>query len=113
MRTLRAISVAGLMLLLAGLAFGQEPVRIATKDALSAATSKPQPELSAMARQLKLQGSVQVDVTIDEAGSVEKAQTVKGNPVLAKSAQDALKKWKFKPFKEGKVVATLDFDFKQ
>ncbi|MGA2434463.1 MAG: energy transducer TonB, partial [Bryobacteraceae bacterium] len=104
MRKLRAIWLAGLAVLLAGLAFGQEPVRIGANDAMSSATNKTRPELSPMARQLKIHGSVDVDVTIDAAGAVEKAETVKGNPVLAKSAIDAVKKWKFKPFKEGKVV---------
>ncbi len=102
-----------LALSLASVALAQEPVRISSKDAISAATVKPQPQLPMIARQLKLQGAVEIDVTIDEDGAVSKADSIKGNPVLAKAAQDAAKKWKFKPFKEGKVIATLTFEFRQ
>ena len=101
----------------AAVGFCQEPTKKITLDeALSAVTSKVQPEYSPTARQLKLEGKVELEATIDETGSVEKVDVRSGNPVLAKPATDALKKWKFKPFAESgkpvRVSAPFTFTFK-
>ena len=94
----------------------QAPRRVSHTAAVEAATAKVTPEYSAIARQLKIQGSVQLDAVIAEDGSVEKVEVISGNPVLTKPAAEALKKWRFKPFSDGdkpvKVIATFDFDFK-
>ena len=93
-----------------------EPRRISQASAVQVAMVKVPPEYSAMARQLRIQGSVQLDVVIAEDGSVARVDILSGNPVLTKSSSEAMKKWHFKPFLEGdrrvKVVATFDFDFK-
>lgn len=103
--------------IVAGLGSGEEAARrISHAVALQSVTTKVVPEYSPIAKQLKIQGSVQLDAVIAEDGSVEKVDIVSGNPVLTKPAADALKKWHFKPFTEGdkpiKVIATFDFDFK-
>lgn len=90
-------------------------VRITQDVALDLATSRPAPELPLMAKQLKVFGPVDVDITIDETGAVEKAEVLRGNPILGKAAVDCVKKWKFKPFKQGdtavKAITTLAFKF--
>jgi TonB family protein len=101
----------------AGLSFGEDTIhRVSHTVALQSATTKVVPEYSPIAKQLKIQGSVQLDAVIAEDGSVERVDIVSGNPVLTKPASDALKKWHFKPFTDGdkpiKVIATFDFDFK-
>ena len=54
---------------------------------------------------------------VSETGDVENVEVVSGDPILAKAAVDAVKKWKFKPFiKNGKPVKVftkmpLDFAF--
>jgi TonB family protein len=105
------------VILLGTAAWGQDARRIPGAEAMAAAVSRPAPEMPPVAKQLKLQGAVELDVLIDEAGSVEKTDLVRGNPVLAKAAQDGVKRWKFKPFKDGdkatKVITTLSFNFKQ
>lgn len=62
-----------------------------------------------------LQGRVVVNLTVSETGDVENVEVVSGDPVLARSAVDAAKKWKFKPFiKNGKpiqVKTKIPFDF--
>jgi TonB family protein len=67
------------------------------------------------AREQRIQGEVVVKILISETGDVENAEVVGGDPILAKSAVDAAKKWKFKPFikngKPEKVSAKLPFDF--
>ena len=67
------------------------------------------------ARNQKIQGEVVVKILISETGDVESAEIVSGDPILAKSAMDAVKKWKFKPFikngKPVKVSTKLPMDF--
>ena len=102
---------------LAGPGSGEEAARrISHTVALQSVTMKVVPEYSPIAKQLKIQGSVQLDALISEDGSVEKVDIVSGNPVLTKPASEALKKWHFRPFMDGdkpiKVIVTFDFDFK-
>src|SRR5271154_3914135 len=74
-------------------------------DAKAAATTKPPPSYPAIARQLKVEGEVQVQVLIGEEGKVEGATAITGNPILTKAALDTVKDWKFAPFKSnGKNV---------
>ena len=98
------------------LALFAEPKRISHTAAVESATAKVMPDYSPIAKQLKIQGSVQLDAVIAEDGTVEKVDVVSGNPVLTKPAAEALKKWRFKPFVDGdkasKVVASFEFDFK-
>ena len=52
---------------------------------------------------------------VSETGDVESVELISGDPILAKSAIDAVKKWKFKPFiKNGKPITVstkLPFNF--
>ena len=71
----------------------------------------------AEAAQKQIQGQVWVKLLVSETGDVENVEVVSGDPILAKAAVDAVKKWKFKPFiKKGKPVKVftkmpLDFAF--
>lgn len=104
-------------LLLTGGIFGQDAVRrVSQEEAVKAATSKVQPDYPAMARQLKLEGAVQVEAVIDEKGSVETAKPMNGNVILANSAVAAVKRWRFTPFtsdgKPVKAIAAMSFTFR-
>jgi TonB family protein len=91
-------------------------MRVSTSDAIKAATNKPQPEYSAIARQMKVAGRVEIEVTIATDGTVESAKALSGNPLLTQTATTTVKKWKFAPFtangEPSKAVAILSFDFK-
>jgi|SRR5580700_1162506 TonB family protein len=67
------------------------------------------------ARDKQLQGQVWVKIQVSETGDVESAELISGDPVLAKSAIEAVKQWKFKPFiKNGKPISVsskLPFSF--
>jgi TonB family protein len=79
----------------------------------------PRPDYPAQAASKELQGEVWIKLLISEAGDVESADIISGNPILAQAAADAMKKWKFKPFiKNGKAVKVstkmpYDFAFKK
>lgn len=92
------------------------PKRLSRSEATSAIVSKTQPEYPPMARQLKLEGTVELEAIISEQGTVDDVRIVTGNPVLTKAAAQAVKKWKFTPITEGgkptKAVAPLSLTFK-
>lgn len=73
------------------------------------------PDYPAAAKKARIQGQAIIQVLISETGEVEKAEIVSGEPTLAKSALDAAKKWKFKPYmkngKPVKVSTKLPFNF--
>lgn len=59
-------------------------------------TQRTQPEYPAMARQLRITGTVSVQALIDEHGGVKDVQVLSGTPILALAAKSAVQKWKFK-----------------
>lgn len=73
------------------------------------------PDYPLKAQQDDLQGQVWLKFDVTENGDVTNIETISGDPILAESAADALKKWKFKPFirdgKPAKVTTKLPFDF--
>ena len=85
-----------------------QPKKISKTEGLNAATTKVQPEYPAMAKQLKIEGAVELEALVSENGTVEKVNIVSGNPILTRPASDAVKKWKFAPFTaDGKTVKAL------
>jgi len=67
------------------------------------------------AREKQLQGRVVVKMLVSETGDVQQVDVISGDPILAKAAVEAAKKWKFKPFirhgKPAEVSAKWPFDF--
>ena len=94
----------------------QEPKKVTKIEGLNAATTKVQPEYPAMAKQLKIEGAVELEAVVAESGAVEKVNIVSGNPVLTRPAVDAVKRWKFAPFtadgKAVKAVVPISLSFK-
>jgi TonB family protein len=89
----------------AGLAWGEDVKKVSQADALRAVVNRVQPDYPTHARQLKIEGLVELQVLIAEGGTVEKVDIVSGNPILTRPAVDAIRRWKFTPFTEdGKAV---------
>jgi protein TonB len=96
---------------------GQDNLKKLSKsEAMAGIASRTAPEYPPVARQLKLEGTVEVEAVVAEDGSVEQVNIVSGNPVLTKAAAAAVKKWKFNPIKEDgkpvKALAPLSLNFK-
>ena len=113
----RQVRYAVILVLLLGFeSLASAELRVATDEAMKAATKKTPPDYPPIAKQLKIGGKVEVDVTIDADGNVENVKILSGNAMLTQSVVTAVKKWKFTPFtQEGaatKAVAALQFDFK-
>jgi len=53
----------------------------------------------------KIHGQVLVKVSVSETGDVDTVEVISGDPILAKAAVDAMRRWKFKPFiHDGKAI---------
>ena len=62
-----------------------------------------------IAKQMKASGEVQVAITIDENGRVIEAKATSGHPALRSAAEEAAKKWVFKPASlDGKPMRQRD-----
>ncbi len=61
-----------------------------------------------LARQARVQGSVILQVMVDEKGNVTDVRVVRGHPLLESAAVEAVQKWKYKPtFLNGQPVAVI------
>ncbi len=92
-------------------------IKVTHADAVKNAVKRIHPEYASMARQMRIQGEVEVEVRISESGDVSEVKVVTGNPMLSATVVKAMKEWKFNPFtKDGKpaaALASLRFAFKQ
>src|SRR5258708_7772004 len=57
--------------------------------------SRVTPAYPEVARQMNVQGSVKLEVTVAQNGAVRSVRVVGGHPVLAEAAVSAVKQWKY------------------
>ena len=115
--TMRVAVVVMMLSLLPCTGRAEAARKVSREQALEAATTKVQPAYPPVAKQLNIEGAVDLEATVSEDGAVSQVNIVSGNPVLTKPSIEALKKWKFKPFMEdGKavqVIAPVHFTFRK
>jgi len=73
------------------------------------------PEYPQQAREQSLSGLVKLEITIAETGFVRTSKVLSGNPLLASSAEQAVKSWVYQPAlingKPSSVIAEVEFKF--
>ncbi len=74
-----------------------ETVSIPTATAMARIAKKVAPGYPAAAKQLNISGSLDVEITVNEEGSVTDAKVLKGNAMFSSSSLAAVKQWKFMP----------------
>jgi protein TonB len=87
------------ILLVTFIAHAQDAAQVGEAEGQKLILSRTPVAYPPMAKQLRLEGKVQVEVTLDETGKVESAKVVTGNAVLGGAALAAVKSWKFAPYK--------------
>jgi len=91
------------------------PPRVSKGVITGEVVSRVQPIYPSIAKQINASGEVLVSVIINENGRVIDAKAIKGHPVLRAAAEEAARKWVFKPtLLDGKPVkqpGTLTFVF--
>jgi len=79
------------------------------------AISKPAPAYPAVAKAARAQGTVVVQVVVDEEGRVVSAQAVSGHPLLRQAAQQAAEQARFSPTwlsgQPVKITGTITYNF--
>jgi len=68
-----------------------------------------------LAKKARIQGVVRLHALIGKDGAVEELRLLSGHPLLVKAAMDAVKQWRFEPYRVmGEPVAvatTIDISF--
>jgi protein TonB len=57
-----------------------------------------EPQYPAIARQIRLQGSVILKAIISREGNIERIDVASGQTLLARAATDAVQQWKYRPY---------------
>jgi protein TonB len=57
-----------------------------------------QPVYPPLARQARIQGTVQVRAIISKLGTIENLQAISGHPMLVPSARNAVRQWRYRPY---------------
>jgi TonB family protein len=73
-------------------------VRLSENVAQGLLIKKVAPVYPPLARQARIQSTVVLKVRISKTGDVESVQLFSGHPMLAPSAIEAVKQWKYKPY---------------
>ena len=103
--------IVGLPLVLAlsvgspSLVFGQEQQEITRK-----VKNKVAPIYPELARRMSITGVVKVQITVDKNGVVKNTKLVGGHPILANSALEAVRKWRFESAAE-ETTGVVEFHF--
>ncbi len=73
------------------------PRQVSTGVLMATVISMPPPPYPPIARQIRAQGPVSVQILVDEHGKVVSAQAVSGNPTLLSAAKEAAMRARFTP----------------
>lgn len=80
------------------------------------AIKRVEPSYPQMARTIRLEGTVVIEITISENGMVESARAISGHPLLRETSLNAARGWRWQPtLLNGvpvKVIGTITFHFK-
>jgi periplasmic protein TonB len=78
---------------------GPEPtLRISQGVSQGLIIKKVQPVYPPQARQIRLEGKVELQAKISPSGSISSVKQLSGDPVLGRAAMDAVRQWKYKPY---------------
>jgi protein TonB len=83
-----------------------ERVQLSPQATQNVTVSVP-PDYPLLARQMKVQGAVNLRALISREGSIQELQILSGPGILATAAREAVKQWHFKPYlQNGQPVET-------
>jgi len=57
-----------------------------------------QPAYPPLARAARIQGPVVLQAVISKSGTIENLQVLNGHPMLVRSALDAVRQWRYRPY---------------
>ena len=106
-----AAALLALVTLVAAIGLSHAGAQTPQNDEISRrAKTKVQPFYPDLARKMNITGTVKVEITVAPNGTVKEARVVGGHPVLASSALDAAKRWRFEP-SSAESTGVIEFKF--
>jgi TonB family protein len=87
---------------------GDAPVHLDEQSAKGLIAKSVQPQYPPDARLGHIQGSVELRVIVGEDGRVHALHIIKGHPMLAPAAYNAVRQWEFKPYVENGKTLPVD-----
>ena len=90
------------------------PTTVNATEANAHLLQRVEPTIPSLAKTMRIGGTVKLQITISTSGDVVTVKIVSGHPMLASSAIEAAKKWKYKPFEVDKkpVQVTTDVELR-
>ena len=76
-----------------------EPVRIGGQVSAPALVKRVEPAYPAIAQLAAIDGIVILDAIVDEHGRIQSVKVLRGHPLLAKAASEAVQQWEYEPLK--------------
>jgi TonB family protein len=98
---------AGMVLLMA---LSTAAVNLAAQESRKV-LSNPTPTYPEVARRMRLEGVVKVQVMIGPDGRVKETSVIGGHPLLVSAVEETLKNWKYAPA-GGETTKVLEFRFR-
>jgi TonB family protein len=87
---------------------GDVPVHLDEKTAIALVTKGFDPQYPPEALAARIQGEVELRVIVGEDGRVHALHIIKGHPLLAPAAYNAVRRWEFKPYVENGKTLPVD-----
>jgi TonB family protein len=87
---------------------GDAPVHLDERSAKGLIAKNVQPQYPQDARLAHIQGVVELRVIVGEDGRVHALHIIKGHPMLATAAYNAVRQWEFKPYVENGKTLPVD-----
>lgn len=87
---------------------GDIPVHLDERTSAVLLVKRVQPQYPADARAGHIQGDVELRVIVGEDGRVQALHIIKGHPMLAPAAYNAVRQWEFKPYVENGKTLPVD-----
>jgi periplasmic protein TonB len=76
----------------------QQTLRISQGVSEGLIIRKVQPVYPEQARQMRLEGKIELQANISQSGSISGVKQLSGDPILGRAAIDAVRQWKYKPY---------------
>jgi len=76
----------------------QQTLRISQGVSQGLIVKRVQPIYPAQARQMHLEGKIDLQANISQSGSISSVKQLSGDSVLGRAAVDAVRQWKYKPY---------------
>jgi TonB family protein len=96
-----------------------EPAQVEPSAAQNYLEKQVPPKYPEKARQMRVQGTVVLNVMISKKGKVTEISVISGHPLLVPAAIDAVKQWRYKPYRvaghkvEAQTEVVVNFEFEK